>query len=433
MYVKILFAIIVIILGGFFYLHYINPGEVAFLLSRNLSYTLPVTLLIFIGFIGGVVLAVVNSLIVDTKRALKHARERKKLKGDAQRDREYHKGLEALVSGDTRTARTLIEKAMKGRAGDAALVINLSDTYTAEARPDEAVRVIEEGLSANPGSVALHAALGSAALAAGDDLKARRALEEVLKAEPKSRTALKDLRDLFIREGDNVSASDLQKRYVETLSEGEARDREKKTLSGLIYRAVMGEAESGNLEEAEKRINDLIKKDGAFLPAHVARGDILLGKGHIHKALDAWEGSLRSMPKSAPLLLRFEDACIRDSNPERVLDMYRVLVDREPADTKMRLLLARLYLRLEMVDNAIEELEGLHGEGSETPYSKTLLGAAYLRRDQSERASMLFEEALGFTEEMPPPFECSACSRPAPGWAERCGECGEWDTLSMMA
>ncbi len=78
MYVKILFVFIIAVLSGFFYIHYLNPGAVTIAVSEQYSYTLPVTAFIFAAFFVGVVLAVINSLIVDTKKAIIEAGARRR-------------------------------------------------------------------------------------------------------------------------------------------------------------------------------------------------------------------------------------------------------------------------------------------------------------------------------------------------------------------
>ena len=135
MYVKILFVFIIAVLSGFFYIHYLNPGAVTIAVSEQYSYTLPVTAFIFAAFFIGVVLAVINSLIVDTKKAILEAGARRSRRKAAKKDENYHKGVSALTEGDLTGARTLIEKAIESNPNDTSLVVNLSDTYLKEGKP----------------------------------------------------------------------------------------------------------------------------------------------------------------------------------------------------------------------------------------------------------------------------------------------------------
>jgi len=122
---------------------------------------------------------------------------------------------------------------------------------------------------------------------------------------------------------------------------------------------------------------------------------------------------------------------LKESAPDKILERYQKEIIAHPTDTNLRLLLSRLYLRLEMVDNAIEELERLQTEGVDSFYSQVLLGEAYLRRKQDSRAADLFQRALGLDREFAPPFVCSGCGHNAAAWGPRCTSCKQWNTLSM--
>ncbi len=93
-------------------------------------------------------------------------------------------------------------------------------------------------------------------------------------------------------------------------------------------------------------------------------------------------------------------------------------------------MLARFYLRVEMVDNAIEVLERLHHDGHETDYTRVLLGTACVKRGHSEKAATLFSDALGIKNDLAPPYACS-CGAELDTWRPRCRACGEWNTQKM--
>ena len=136
MYTKILLVFIIVILGVFFFLHAQNPGSMTFVITAEHTYVLSPTLLLFFGFFAGVVLAVLNSLLADARRAIKEMRERKEKKLLAQADENYRKGMELLVKGDTASARELMEKAYMAKPNDTGVIISLSETYMRENRPE---------------------------------------------------------------------------------------------------------------------------------------------------------------------------------------------------------------------------------------------------------------------------------------------------------
>ncbi|CAG1771578.1 hypothetical protein BAC2_01805 [uncultured bacterium] len=128
MYTKILLIIIIVILSAFFYLHTNNPGEVTYVVSSTHVYVLPATMLVFAGFFAGVIVAVLNSLLVDARRAWRDLQTKKEKKLLAQADENYRKGTELLVKGETAGARELIEKALKAKPAETGFIISLAET-----------------------------------------------------------------------------------------------------------------------------------------------------------------------------------------------------------------------------------------------------------------------------------------------------------------
>jgi len=187
MYSKILLFVVIIVLSSFFYLHTQNPTTVTFVVTKDHTYVMPVTLLLFVGFFAGASFAVLNSLVIDARKAIREMRARRENRLRAQAEENYRKGMDALVKGATTEARTLIEKALKAKPSDIRMTISLSETYVRENRPNEALRVLENGFQANPDSIGMLIALARCASDSGDTLRASRAYEEVLRLDPKTR------------------------------------------------------------------------------------------------------------------------------------------------------------------------------------------------------------------------------------------------------
>ncbi|MEK6791506.1 MAG: tetratricopeptide repeat protein [Deltaproteobacteria bacterium] len=431
MYTKILFVVIIFILGFFLYLHIENPAVVTIVLSGQNTYTAPVTLFLFAAFFIGAALAVFNSLIVDAKRAwagFMAGRARKVVIAAAE---DYKKGVEAMNRGENQAARTLIEKAVQVKPDDPEMHIGLAETYLRENKSKEALKILEAGIVHNPDSSALLNVVARTALEAGEQGRAVAALETLISLDPKNTYALKKLRDIRIKDGRWREAALLQKTVVDCVKGDEARKRERRFLTGALFEAGVRCFEDGSLSEALVNVKEVLKLDTAFMPAHLLLGDILYKQGHTDGAVKVWEKAYLKHHNSLPVMLRLEDIYIAESEPQRILDRYKKEISSRPGDTNMRLLLARLYLRLEMVDNAIEELLQLYHEGEDSFYPQVLLGEAYLRRKQGTKAAVLFQSALGLDKDLSPPFSCASCGHVHREWEARCPECGEWNTMQV--
>ncbi|MBI1912608.1 MAG: tetratricopeptide repeat protein [Deltaproteobacteria bacterium] len=431
MYTKILLVFVILILSTFFYLHTQNPGTVTFIVNQQHTYVLPITLLLFIGFFAGVILAVLNSLLVDAKKALSELKHRKEKKQLALSEENYKKGIEALVKGDTTGSRELIEQAIKVKPNDSGMIISLAETFIRENKPKEALKILEGGFLNSSNSTGILIAIAKCSADSGDTFKAIKALEEVLNIDPKNPYALRKLRDFRIKDCLWNEAANLQKTILESEQDENLKRKDKKLLTGLLFETAVKYAEEGRLNEAVLKVKEVLKNDDSFMPAHLLLGDVLAVQGNITNAIKVWEKAQYRFKNAEPLILRLEDIYIKESAPDKILEKYKREIHAHPNDMNLRLLLSRLYLRLEMVDNAIEELERLQHEGEETFYPQILLGEAYLRRKQSAKAAHLFQKALGLDKEFNPPFVCSTCNYDTKTWTPRCQSCGEWNSFLM--
>ncbi len=429
MYSKIVLFLLIILITAFFYLHTENPTRVDFIIYKDYRYNLPVTALVFAGFFIGAVLAVVNTIFVDIRRAFFEMRVRREKKTLAQADEDYRSGVEALAREEYQKAARLIERAMKVKPS-VDMYIRLAQALKGEGKFQDALRVLDRGLVKNPESLEILSAVARLHLEEGDTLRASKVLEGILKEDDDNLFALTALRDIRIEEGDWRSAAELQKRIVERGGTGRSAQEENALLYGLRYEVARRLFKEGRLDESVAELKEILRKDDSFVPAKILQGEIYLKNGDRDAAIKLWEEACRRL-RHPEFFMRLEDLYLEDSRPNDVLDLYRKAVDENPTDIRLKLLLARLYLRLEMVDNAMEELERLGQETEEGLYHHVLLAEACLRRSQPERAARLLEQALGFGDDMSPPFECSHCGQRYLGWQAGCRRCGRWNTLEM--
>lgn len=430
MYSRIILFLLVIIIGAFFYLHTVNPAEVDFKITKDWIFTLPVTVLVFFGFFAGVTLAVFNSLFVDARRVIKDIRVRREKKLREQSEANYRKGTAELLRGNPEKARQFFEKALAANPQDIDILLCLAKANMEGKRPDEAMKILEAGLLKDPGNMEVLSAIAKDSLITGDSYKAAKTFKEMLEMDPTNPFALKGLRDLRIKESEWEEASQLQKTLVSRGRNGEDLSKEKELLTGLLYESAFKLMNEGNLDGAEQLAKEALRNDDAFIPAHLLLGDLHLTKGKHSDAIKLWDKAFERYNDVA-LFLRLEDTYLKASDPQKILGRYEKAIARRPGDITLRLLLSRLYLRLEMVDNAIDELERLSSEGEEGFYHRILLGEAYSRREQGSKSSILFKTALGLDKELPPPFRCTRCNHSVLDWQPRCQDCESWNTLRM--
>ncbi len=432
MHSKIILFFIIILISGFFYLHTVNQYEVTYVLTPDRSFTVPVTVLVFAGFIVGVALMVFNSIYTDAKRAVREIRSRRERRLKAQAEKKYRDGVDALVRGDARKAVELLEKAREHNPGSREIALRLADAFMALGNPARAGEVLEDCLAHNPDDMEVLFRLASSGGMASDNIHREKYLREILRLDRSNVRALVALRDLKVSEEDWDEAVKLQKDLManeRAVPEG-ARETEKNILAGLHYEAASRFLAEDRLDDAENEARQALRTDDGFVPAHLLLGELCLKRGDTAGAIKVLESAYEKT-RHVIFLLRLEEIYLEESNPGTILSLYKRVVDENPEDVTLRLVLARLYLRLEMVDNALEELEAM--EGLDGFYTKILLAEAYLRRNQAEKAAELLLDVISLDRDLSPPFKCSTCGHTSRKWLSRCPDCREWGTFDVDA
>ncbi|MFQ5428245.1 MAG: lipopolysaccharide assembly protein LapA domain-containing protein [Thermodesulfobacteriota bacterium] len=434
MNVKFVFFLAIIALASFFYLYVENSGSVTLVFTSNYSYTLPLVLLLFLSFLAGVLLMGLDSAIFNAVRSLKAKRSRKAAKAVRDAKETYARGLEEMARRDFEGARRHIEKALLSIPGDLSMTLSLAETFMSEGHSHEAVEALETELFHNPTSIVLLTALGRTAISAGDTERAARAFEEILKTDKDNHYATEQLRDIRINEGLWSEAAALEEQLVEGHKKGWFRSSgtDYGKLPGLLYEQARAAFTEGEFDKAEDILKEALNKDETFVPSQVLFGDLYTGKYGAYEGLVVWEKAYKKAPGNAALLLRIEDYHIGQSTPDKMIELYDKELTARPDDINLKILRARFYLRVEMIERAVDELEGILAQGNDNYYSKVLLATAYMRQGREAQAAELFGKAIGIDmQHTSPSFTCSGCSTTFAKWCGRCAFCGEWNTLQM--
>jgi tetratricopeptide (TPR) repeat protein len=165
----------------------------------------------------------------------------------------------------------------------------------------------------------------------------------------------------------------------------------------LLHEAGRTELARGRAPAALAYFRAALRLDRDFLPALVAVGDAYEAAHDHREAVRAWERAVESHP-ALPLLARLEHAYREEGRPSRMIALYQNAIGRSSDDLALAVALGRVYLELEMLDEA---------------------AAAF---DEYRRALR-----LGHAFEWP--HACSACGANVAGWRERCERCRRWNTI----
>jgi lipopolysaccharide biosynthesis regulator YciM len=270
-------------------------------------------------------------------------------------------------------------------------------------------------------------AAAGAARAEGRSGAALELYRRVLRRRATDRAALEGLRDTCLAAGHFQDAVDAQQRLLAAASPGE-RAEEAERLASLHYEWARADLDQGRPAAAIPRLRSALRTARAFVPAAVTLGDALLLAGDAREAVRTWERSLEHEP-SLPVLARLERAHRDQGRPTRMIALYRQAVERAPDDIALAVALGRVYLELEMLDEAADQLEKVEVRAPNLPAVHAYLAAVFERRGEWREACAEYRRVLQLARAWDWPHGCDHCGSTVAGWQDRCPACRRWNSL----
>ncbi len=421
--------LIILFLVFFIYFSGLNPQEVAIFFLPDHQLTTTVALLV----IGCVLLGLVIGYLVHLYGAASYLVRNWRQKRSSKRAREvadlHREGLGLLLSGDFKKARRLLQKAIGLDGARVEVLLTMADLALAEGQSAEALSLLQRARKLAPQDLAVLFRLGETCRISGQAEEAIAAFQEVLDEDGESLNAMTALRDLFVSRSCWRDALEMQKRLVKK-TVGERQAEEKETLYGLRYETACLLRQEGEQEQALAEFQALAKEAPGFLPARVALGDVSLELGRSEQAAQIWQEGFGASGRSV-FLSRLEDLAMAEEDPTGLLNFYRRQVDRKPDDLKLRLFYGKFCLRLEMVDEALEQFSEVEKSGADFPWLHLLLAETHVRRQRLSDAVEEYRQALGGNGRFRPGYVCQKCGEGETGWQGRCAHCGAWGAMQL--
>ena len=198
--------------------------------------------------------------------------------------------------------------------------------------------------------------------------------------------------------------------------------------AALLHEAGRTELAHGRPGAALGYFRGALRIDRDFLPALVALGDAYDAAGDRREAVRAWERAAETHP-ALPLLARLERAYREEGRPSRMIALYQDAVARAGDDLALGVALGRVYLELEMLDEAADQLEKVEVRAPDLPLVHAYLGAVFERRGEPAAAFEEYRRALRLGHAFEWPHACAACGAAFAGWRERCERCSRFNTV----
>ena len=430
-YLALLTFVFVIFAFCFLYFWGINPGDLTVYYAAGEGLTFPAPIIIIGAILIGLLLGNGLHILSIVAHSFSHWRRDQGQKKAQETNAIYREGVGRLLSGDLKKARVLLNKAIDRDPKRVDTLIAMANLAAQEGSATEALGLLRKAGDLDPKSLEVLFKTAAIQEEIGQDDEAMSTYQDLITREKDNRKALRCLRDLYIKQGRWQDALETQRQVLKAGPGANRVAEEKALLLYLRYEIARQSIANGAEKEAKSELKDILRQEPDFTPAQVSLGDALVALNQGDEAVKVWQEGYKKLGKGV-FLERLEDYFMEREDPSSLLNFFRSLVLEQGDDLMFRLFYGKLCLRLEMIDEAKEQLQAVESSGVESPQVHILLAETYRRCREPEQAINEYKKALGISKRLNLNFVCEKCQNVSAEWNSRCPACGEWNTSSLV-
>jgi tetratricopeptide (TPR) repeat protein len=406
----------------------LNSEEAKFYIGGGRYYTTSVANLATISFVLGLLISIIIGFFSDAGRAIrswragKQARRREEFKEALERARSYE------LKGEREKAIDYANKLIRSAPDLEDAYLLAADLHLSAKEYDKAreiLRLAEANLGKRESVLFKMVRVD---LAIKDVALVRKDLKDILSVNESNLRAMGIMRDLHVCDKEWDQALELEKRLRKHIK----TDDETRRYLGIKYEKLKEslERQQGNgFEAVGKELRDILDEDKRFIPAYILLAEVYKRRGKLNDAARVY-GRGYSKTGHIIFLLKMEDLYIARGEPAVILKIYRKILDVAPRNRFIMFLYAKLCLRLEMIDEAMDTLNMLLTAEGEFPGLHRAMAEAYIDRGVLESAVEEFRKAFPI-EHAYVPFVCSKCQSAKENWQDFCESCFSWNTITV--
>lgn len=430
---RLLITIFFVSAGVFIYSYFreLNPGTIVIHTSSTAEFDLSPVTLVLISMAAGAVFVAFAVGLQQTAHVILNWRSNRLVRRKEKVDTLHRDGTHAFMSRRTIEAITLFEKALALDPNRVDSLLWLGNIYRSEQNFSEAIRLHQHAHRVDDRNIEILIELGKDLEGAKRYEEALQAYQKMLKIEPDNLTAMIRKRDLNIRLEKWSEALEIQHRLLKARLPDPEKQSEEALLVGCTYEVGRQLLERGHPDKARRYFRGAIKKDRSFLPAYIGLGEILLHEGKTKDAVEILK-KVYTKTRSVIILHRLEELFLDQGEPGEIIRVYQEALQHDPQNPVLQFYLGKLYYRLEMVDEAFDQLSTIEGPQDHLLDYHKIMANLYLRKQQFEQAIIELKKALSFKKRVIVPYICTQCQQEATEWSGRCRRCARWNTLTAL-
>ena len=430
---RLLITIFFVSAGVFIYSYFreLNPGTIVIHTSSTAEFDLSPVTLVLISMAAGAVFVAFAVGLQQTAHVILNWRSNRLVRRKEKVDMLHRDGTHAFMSRRTVEAITLFEKALAIDPNRVDSLLWLGNIYRSEQNFSEAIRLHQHAHRVDERNIEILLELGKDLEGAKRYEEALQAYQKMLKIEPDNLTAMIRKRDLNIRLEKWSEALEIQHRLLKARLPDPEKQAEEALLVGCTYEVGRQLLERGHPDKARRYFRGAIKKDRSFLPAYIGLGEILLHEGKTKDAVEILK-KVYTKTRSVIILHRLEELFLDQGEPGEIIRVYQEAVQNDPQNPVLQFYLGKLYYRLEMIDEAFDQLSTIEGPQDHLLDYHKIMANLYLRKQHFEQAIVELKKALSFKKRVVVPYICTQCQQESTEWSGRCRRCARWNTLTAL-
>ena len=432
MLVKLLLSFLFIVIGFFLWLSYENPLDVKFHFFGK-TFETDLSILMISSFVLGAMLVFIGTLARDTKRAIQdYLKSHQKRKEESLKE-ELNKGMDVFLRGDLAKAKSHFMEVLKRDPSQIDLYLRLSEITLQEGNDQDALHWLgrAELIDMRNIDILLRQAGVYQRMKRFDE--AIRTLNRAIGLDETNIKALKSMRQIYLDSRRWEEAIRIQRSILKFTKGKQAEEEETLFYLGLKYeraRDLLTRGGEKNLENALKEVKEIVREQKTFQPGFVLLGDIYLLMGRWASAGKVWGKSFTRF-KSIVFVLRLEELYLSREDPSTLLRIYQRALKHDPENWVLAFFYAKLCLRLEMLDEALEEINEISLKVKDCPALHRLFAEIYLHRKDFGRAAQEFKKTFELSGSSYLSFFCTTCERESKEWIAYCPQCHQWSTYTI--
>lgn len=166
-----------------------------------------------------------------------------------------------------------------------------------------------------------------------------------------------------------------------------AADSAKEIFDGALKALAAGDSQA-----AERGFEAVLRQEPRNVAALSNLGVIFARTSRADQAIAMYERALQASPGDQAILLNLGLVYLKQEDHAKALPLFAKVVEIDPRNMQARQLLAVCRAYLGQLEPAIRDLEALHAAAQQDDGILFLLGFAYLKNHDSDKAKAIFQQ-----------------------------------------